>query len=53
MLAIDGGTGILQLLEVLRDLIQTDPPNIRHGSSSVGRRKGYVRTDNASLSSEG
>src|SRR5262245_3465788 len=40
MLAIDRGAGVLQFLEVPYDLIQTDPPHLRHGSSSVGRRKG-------------
>src|SRR5262249_14338720 len=40
MLAMDRGARVLQLLEVACDLVQTDPPNIRHGSSSVGCRKG-------------
>ncbi len=38
MLAIDRAARVLQVLEVSCDLVQTDPPFIRHSSSSVGCR---------------
>ena len=55
MLPIDGGARVLQLLKVQNDLIQTDPPNIRHGSLSVGcrneatRRMIYQQTDQCAI----
>ena len=49
ILAIDRGAWVLQCLEVPCDLIQTDPPNIPHGSSSVGCRKGCERENDRQI----
>src|SRR5262249_48891989 len=45
LLAIGGTARVLEFLEVPDDFIQSDPPHIRHGSSSAARRKGSDTED--------